>query len=59
MNTNPEHYKWGMFYFNPKDSRVFVPKIDQLRGWTVNFAHPFSYLVIMGIIVVIVFIGMY
>ncbi len=57
MKINPDKYKWGMFYFDPKDSRIFAPKIDPLRGWTVNFANPFSYLIILGIIAVIVFVG--
>ncbi|WP_316845071.1 DUF5808 domain-containing protein [Pedobacter psychrodurus] len=43
---NPENWKWGTFYFNKKDSRLIVPKRVKLLGWTFNFAHPISYIVI-------------
>ncbi len=23
---DPVNYKWGLFYFNPKDKRIFPPK---------------------------------
>jgi len=26
MRKNPDNYKWGIFYFNPKDSRFIVPR---------------------------------
>ena len=55
MRTNPENYKWGFIYFDAKDSRVIVPKANQYLGWTVNFANPLSYLIIVGIIALIVF----
>lgn len=54
MKNNPEHYKWGMFYFNSTDSRIIVPKIDPMRGWTFNFGHPVSYLFVLLLIVLIV-----
>jgi uncharacterized membrane protein len=36
--TVPEGYH-GLFYKNPKDERLWVPKRLGL-GWTINFAHP-------------------
>jgi len=33
-------YLW-IFYFNPKDKRIFVPKRYGF-GWTNNFANPLS-----------------
>ncbi|MBP6749459.1 MAG: hypothetical protein KA144_07460 [Xanthomonadaceae bacterium] len=27
-------------YFSKRDSRVWVPKAQPSRGWTLNFAHP-------------------
>jgi hypothetical protein len=24
--NQPDHYKWGIFYYNPDDARVIVPK---------------------------------
>ena len=39
-HDDPLNWKWGVFYFNPKDSRSIVPKRMKTFGWTVNFAHP-------------------
>ena len=47
---DPENYRLGIFYFNPKDSRVLVPKRSRILGWTVNFARPSA---ILGIIVIV------
>ena len=33
MRNNPENYKWGIFYFNPQDSRFILPKKNQWLGW--------------------------
>jgi uncharacterized membrane protein len=54
---NTDNYKWGVFYYNPDDSRVIVPKRYRSMGWTFNFAHPVSYLILVGIIAFAVFIG--
>ena len=54
---NTDNYKWGVFYFNPDDSRVIVPKRNRYMGWTFNFAHPVSYLILVGIVAFAVFIG--
>jgi uncharacterized membrane protein len=51
MRNDPENYKWGIFYFNPKDSRFFVPKRNYWMGWTLNFANPYSCMIIMGIFI--------
>lgn len=45
------HY-FLIFYWNPKDKRLFVPKRYGI-GWTVNFANPFSVLALVGIMVII------
>ena len=47
----PDHcWKAGIFYVNPKDESLFVPKRSGL-GYTLNFAHPWSWWVLAGIIV--------
>ncbi len=51
MQNDPENYKWGIFYFNKKDKRTILPKRNKLLGWTVNFASPYSYLILAGILV--------
>jgi uncharacterized membrane protein len=55
MNTNPENYKWGIFYFNPDDPRVIVPKQIQWMGWTLNFARPVAWLIIIAFIALIIY----
>ena len=53
--TNPEQetpesaYKWGLFYYNPADKRILVPKLSGL-GWTFNFAKWWSYVFMLIII---------
>ncbi|MBL7970330.1 MAG: hypothetical protein JNL03_02320 [Prolixibacteraceae bacterium] len=49
MIDDPNNYKWGIFYFNSKDSRTIVPKRSRILGWTLNFANPYTYLIILGI----------
>lgn len=49
-NVNPDKYLWGIFYYDPDDRRVFVPKFNRWMGYTVNFASPYSWIVIQGII---------
>ncbi len=55
----PEHYKCGLFYFNPDDPRIIVPKRAQWMGWTMNFANLWSYVILGLIIVVAVLVGIY
>jgi uncharacterized membrane protein len=55
MVDNPENYRLGIFYFNRKDKRAVVPKRNRLLGWTVNFAHPYAYWWMCGIVAVTIF----
>ncbi len=45
-----------IFYWNPKDKRMFVPK-RWGYGWTVNFANPFSLLLFAGSIALVVLLA--
>lgn len=38
-------WRWGMFYVNPEDPRLWVPKRFGI-GWTLNFARPWAWIVI-------------
>ncbi|WP_240159792.1 DUF5808 domain-containing protein [Paenibacillus aceris] len=38
-----------MFYFNPNNKSIIVPKRLGL-GWTLNFAHPISWVIILIIV---------
>jgi uncharacterized membrane protein len=44
---HPENYKWGMFYFNSQDDRIIVRKRLRGFGWTLNFARPESYFILL------------
>ena len=52
-SENPEFYKWGVFYYNPDDDRILVPKKVMTMGWTFNFAKPevYHFLFIVGVII--------
>lgn len=52
MHKNPDNWK-GVFYFNRKDPRLMVPKIT-LTGWTFNFANPWTYILIVLILLIII-----
>jgi uncharacterized membrane protein len=41
------NWVWGIFYFNKKDNRIFVPKRLEWMGITLNFANPKSYLALL------------
>jgi uncharacterized membrane protein len=45
-----ESWYGGIFYYNKKDSRLFLPKRTGL-GWTINFAHPLGIVLMILIIV--------
>lgn len=53
MRNNPEKYKWSLFYFDQEDTGVIVPKNLQGMGWTLNFAQPDAFLVVVGLVLLI------
>lgn len=57
MNTNLEKYKWGLFYCDSKDSRIIVPKANRYLGWTLNFASPITYLILIAFVLLLIFVG--
>lgn len=57
---NPEHYRWGLFYVNPEDPAIWVPKRFGL-GWTLNFAHAASWwmlLLLLSPVLAVVVMGL-
>ena len=44
-----KNWKLGFIYYNKEDKRWFAPKRIGLMGWTLNFAHPISYLLLVAI----------
>jgi uncharacterized membrane protein len=58
-HDDPSNWKWGVFYYNKLDKRILPPKRIRGMGWTVNFAHPYSYLTMLGLIIILIVIGFY
>ncbi len=54
MRKNPSNWKAGIFYFNPADPRVIVPKHISMMGWTLNFASPYAYISMIAIVMLII-----
>jgi uncharacterized membrane protein len=52
MSRNPSNWK-GIFYFNRRDPRIIVPKLNPSLGWTLNFASPYSYLFLVSLALII------
>lgn len=52
-NKLENSYRLGFFYYEPTDLRVFVPKKNKFLGWTLNFARPVSYIVIMLFFIIV------
>ena len=48
------YYKFHVFYFNPEDDRVIVPKRTRSLGFTVNFARKEALGVLIASILVII-----
>jgi uncharacterized membrane protein len=56
MWSDPNNWKWGIFYFNPNDERLFVPKKNPSFGATLNFANPRSYILFIPLMFFILFV---
>ncbi len=56
MSRDPGYWR-GPLYFNRKDPRLSVPKLEPSLGWTLNFAHPVTYIVVIGIIAVVIIVS--
>jgi uncharacterized membrane protein len=52
---DPGNWKWGVFYYNAVDKRVFVSKRAPFFGVTVNFAHPYTFRTITIMIIIAAF----
>ena len=52
FRDDDQYWSAGIFYNNPDDPALFVPKRFGL-GWTLNFGHPQAKLVLIGVLVVI------
>lgn len=56
INADEDQYwKGGLLYFNPDDPSVFVEKRFGV-GWTLNFARPLGYIILIGPLLIIIFL---
>jgi len=53
-DTNPAHWKLLVFYYNPDERRLFVPKRTGIP-FTLNFARPAAWAITGSILAVIIF----
>jgi len=57
--SDPSNWKWGIFYFNKDDKRIFPPKRNKYAGWTVNFANLYSIIALIVLIILMKIIAKY
>jgi uncharacterized membrane protein len=55
-HDDPKNWKLGIFYFNKEDKRIIVSKRLNLFGWTLNFANPISYIIMIGLFAVVYYL---
>jgi hypothetical protein len=51
---DPRHWTAGVIYHCAADPRVIVPRRWRWGGWTLNFAHPSAWLVLLAAVAVLV-----
>ena len=49
-HDDSKNWKLGIFYFNKEDKRIIISKRLKLFGWTLNFANPLSYIIMIGLL---------
>ena len=49
-HKNPSNWKFGVFYYNKEDKRIFPPKRISAMGWTINFSNTKSIVVFLVLI---------
>ena len=52
FRDDERYWLGGVFYNNPDDPALFVPKRFGL-GWTLNFGHPQARLVLIGVLLLV------
>lgn len=49
----PDNWKAGVFYSNPDDARIIVPKRNPTLGWTLNFSNKRTIWALVAIVVIV------
>lgn len=55
-HADPKNWRLGIFYYNKDDKRILPPKRFPILGWTVNFANPYSWVLVFGLITGVILI---
>jgi len=55
-SKDPKNWKWGVFYYNKADKRIFPPKRIPWMGWTINFANTKSILAFLIMLLFFLFV---
>jgi len=58
MSKDPGNWR-GPFYYNRRDPRLMVPKLHPSMGWTLNFASPYAYIVMLALVAIIIISAVY
>ena len=58
-HKDPNNWKFGIFYFNKNDKRIFPPKRYGYFGCTINFLNLKSILLNISVVALIVLIVIY
>lgn len=53
-HNDSSNWIWGIFYYNPQDKRLFIPKRIPVMGWTINLANTTPFLVITAIVIAVI-----
>jgi uncharacterized membrane protein len=54
-----KNWRYGIFYINPDDQRIIVPKRIRWMGLTLNFAHAASWIISGSMILMITILARY
>ena len=49
LSDDDEHWKLGVFYYNPDDASLFLPKRSGI-GWTVNWGRPAVWALVVALV---------
>ena len=56
QNPKPKNpWRYILFYYDPADPRILVPKQIPVFGWTLNATHTVSKIILLVIAAIIVF----
>jgi uncharacterized membrane protein len=53
MSRNTAYWR-GPFYFNRKDPRLMVPKLQPSMGWTLNLSNPLAWITLVALVGIVI-----